>query len=560
MLKVVVPYLQYRNPYIVDFFLQIITIYSISLNGLVFMGRFVFVTGGVVSGIGKGIIVASLGMVLKSRGLSVTAQKFDPYINVDPGTMSPYQHGEVFVTDDGSETDLDLGHYERFMNVKLNKFSYSTSGKIYWNVLHKERAGEYLGKTVQVIPHITNEIKSYIYSLSEITKSDVVITEIGGTIGDIEGLPFIESIRQISLEVGKENCLFMHVTLAPFIGEYKTKPTQHSVKALQSLGIHPDMIVVRSETPLGDHLKEKIALFCSVSSECVINDVSLPSLYEVPIYLEKSKFSDIIVRKLNLECDAVNLLEWEKRISLISKCKKNVTVSIVGKYIKFKDAYLSLIEALNHAGISLGVKVNINWVDAEEVSQFTSSELFRSSDALLVPGGFGSRGVEGMIETVRYARENNIPFLGICLGMQIAVIEYARNVLGIKDANSSEFDKKCTPVIDIISDKRNLSDLGGTLRLGAFPCKIKKRSKVYEIFQTEEIVERHRHRYEVNNKFRDLFEGTDMVFSGTSPDGNLVECTEIKNHRFFVAFQFHPEFTSTFENPSKIFLSFIKGI
>ncbi len=523
------------------------------------MSKFIFVTGGVVSGIGKGITVASLGMILKSRGLSVTAQKFDPYINVDPGTMSPYQHGEVFVTDDGAETDLDLGHYERFMNIKLNKFSYLTSGKIYWNVLRKERAGEYLGKTVQVIPHITNEIKDYIYSLSEITKSDIVITEIGGTIGDIEGLPFIEAIRQISLEVGRENCAFVHVTLVPFVGEYKTKPTQHSVKELQSLGIHPDMIVVRSENAIEDHLKKKISLFCSVSSECVINNISSPSLYEIPLLLEKSGFSDIIVKKLNLECNEVNLSKWKDRVLSIGEYKKTVKISIVGKYTKFKDAYLSVVEALNHAGIYLKTKIDINWVDAEKVSEFTSKEFFSFSDAILIPGGFGTRGIDGMIETAKYARENNVPFLGICLGMQIAVIEFARNVLGVEDANSSEFDEKCTPIIDIMSDKKGL-DIGGTLRLGSFPCKIKRDTLLYKIFEKDEISERHRHRYEVNNKFRHLFDNSDMVFSGTSPDGSLVEGIEINNHKFFVAFQFHPEFTSTFAKPSKIFTEFIKHI
>lgn len=523
------------------------------------MSKFIFVTGGVVSGIGKGITVASLGKILKSRGLTVTAQKLDPYINVDPGTMSPYQHGEVFVTDDGTETDLDLGHYERFMNIKLNKFSYLTSGKVYWNVLKKEREGKYLGKTVQVIPHITNEIKKFIYSLSESTKSDIVITEIGGTIGDIEGLPFVEAIRQISLEVKKENCVFIHVTLVPFVGEYKTKPTQHSVKELQSLGINPDIIVVRSDKELAQHIKDKIALFCSVPSSNVINNVSMPSLYSVPIELEKNGFSDIITQKLHLDCKKANLEEWKQKILSIRNHKKSVKVSIVGKYVSFKDAYLSVIEALNHASMTLGVKVNIDWIDSEKISEFTSKDYFSSTDMILVPGGFGSRGINGMIESARYARENNIPYLGICLGMQIAVIEFARNVLGIKNANSTEFESDCTPVINIMENQKNLLHLGGTLRLGAFPCKIKKDSLLYKVYNQDEIHERHRHRYEVNNDLRHLFENSQMIFSGTSPDGSLVEAAEITSHKFFLGVQFHPELTSVFDKPSKVFIKFLES-
>ena len=523
------------------------------------MSKFIFVTGGVVSGIGKGITVASLGKILKSRGLTVTAQKLDPYINVDPGTMSPYQHGEVFVTDDGTETDLDLGHYERFMNIKLNKFSYLTSGKVYWNVLRKEREGKYLGKTVQVIPHITNEIKKFIYSLSESTKSDIVITEIGGTIGDIEGLPFVEAIRQISLEVGKENCVFIHVTLVPFVGEYKTKPTQHSVKELQSLGINPDIIVVRSDKGLNEHIKDKISLFCSVPPSNVINNVSMSSLYSIPLSLEENGFSDIVLKKLNIQCPKADLNSWKEKVLSINNYKKCVKVSIVGKYISFKDAYLSVIEALNHAGMTLGTKVNIDWIDAEKVSEFTSKDYFASTDMILVPGGFGSRGVDGMIASAKYARENNIPYLGICLGMQIAVIEFARNVLGIKDANSTEFELNCTPVIDIIKSKKGLSHLGGTLRLGVFPCKIKEGSLLHEVYDNNEIYERHRHRYEVNNQFRYLFDNTLMSFSGTSPDGSLVEAAEISSHKFFLGVQFHPELISVFDNPSKIFIKFLES-
>ena len=499
---------------------------------------------------------------MKLRGLKVTAQKLDPYINVDPGTMSPYQHGEVFVTDDGAETDLDLGHYERFMDESLNKFSYLTSGKVYWNVLRKERNGEFLGKTIQVIPHITREIKNYIYSLADITGSDVVITEIGGTVGDIEIQPFIEAIRQISMEVGKDNCMFIHLTLIPYIstsGEYKTKPTQHSVKELRSMGINPDIIVVRCDEEISEEIREKIALFCSVKSECVIGNVSLPSLYAVPLMLEKNHLSDIVVKKLSINCSAPDLSEWSKMIDKISNCTKNVTIGIVGKYVKFKDAYLSVIESLNHAGIFLDVNVNLKWIDAELLTQYTADDLLKNCQGILVPGGFDSRGVLGMITAAKYSREKNIPYLGICLGMQIAVIEYAKNCLGIEDATSAEFSDSGTHVIHLMEEQKSVSSKGATMRLGAFPCKIKKHTRLHSIYNSDEISERHRHRYEFNNEFRDQFEKNGLTISGVSPDGVLVEVVEITNHKFYVGVQFHPEFKSRPNRVHPIFAEFVKS-
>ena len=526
------------------------------------MSKFIFVTGGVVSGIGKGLTAASLGKILKSRGLKVTAQKLDPYINVDPGTMNPYQHGEVFVTDDGTETDLDLGHYERFMDESLNKFSYLTSGKVYWDILTKERNGDFLGATIQVIPHITGAIKNFIYSLAESTKSDVVITEIGGTVGDIEIQPFIEAIRQISMEVGPDNCAFIHLTLVPYIstsGEYKTKPTQHSIKELRSLGITPDIIVVRCDNPISNHIRDKISLFCSVKPECVIENVSLPSLYAVPLMLEKNKFSDIIVKKLSLSCDIPDLSEWTSMVSKIEECKNSVKIGIVGKYVKFRDAYLSVIESLNHAGIENNVNVQIEWIDAELLTEFTVNDLLKDCKGILVPGGFGSRGIEGMITAAKYARENNIPYLGICLGMQIAVIEFARNVLGISDAISEEFSELGSHVIHLMNDQKHVSSKGATMRLGSYPCKIKQNSRLFSVYESSDINERHRHRYEFNNDYRSQFEQHGLLFSGLSPDGVLVEVIEISSHKFYIGAQYHPEFKSRPIKSHPLFREFIKS-
>ena len=527
------------------------------------MTKYIFVTGGVVSGLGKGITVASLGRLLKSRGLKVTAQKLDPYINVDPGTISPYQHGEVFVTEDGAETDLDLGHYERFIDENLNKFSNLTTGKVYWNVLNKERDGKYLGETIQVIPHITNEIKNFIYSVGEKSEADIVLTEIGGTIGDIESQPFLEAIRQIRLEVGGKNCLFIHVTLVPYIvgsGEYKTKPTQHSVKELMSLGINPDIIVVRCTEPIGDDIRKKISLFCNVKPDCVVGNVNLPSLYLVPLMLEESNFSDIVCRELLLDCKECDLSEWNSMLDRIEKRDKQVTIAIVGKYVKLHDAYLSIAEALNHAGFELGSKVEIKWVDSELVTDYTVGDLLFDCDAVLVPGGFGNRGLEGKVTAVKYARENNMPFLGICLGMQAAVIEFARSVLELKDANSSEFDPESKNlVIDLMQDQQGIVSKGGTMRLGAYPCKVKRDTILSRIYENSEVKERHRHRYEFNNEFREKFENAGMKISGTSPNGLLVEAVEIPENNFFVGVQYHPEFKSRPNHAHPLFKGLVEA-
>lgn len=527
------------------------------------MTKYIFVTGGVVSGLGKGITAASLGRLLKSRGLKVTAQKLDPYINVDPGTMSPYQHGEVFVTEDGAETDLDLGHYERFIDENLNKFSNLTTGKVYWNVLQKERNGEYLGETIQVIPHITNEIKNFIYSLGKKSEADIVITEIGGTTGDIESQPFLEAIRQICLEVGRENCLFIHVTLVPYItssGEYKSKPTQHSVKELRSLGINPDIIVARCNEPIGSDIRSKISLFCNVKPDCVIENSTLSSLYHVPSMLEKSNFSDIVCRELHLECPACNMSEWNNMLKRIEKRNKKVCIAIVGKYVKLHDAYLSVAEALNHGGFESSSIINIEWIDSEIVTEYTADDLFSSCDGILVPGGFGNRGIEGKITAARYARENNIPYLGVCLGMQAAVIEFARNVLDIKDANSREFDPESKYfVIDLMEGQQGIVSKGGTMRLGGYPCKIKADSLLWKIYGKDEITERHRHRYEFNNRFREDFERGGMIISGTSPNGVLVEAVELSEKRFFVGVQYHPEFKSRPNYAHPLFREFVKA-
>ena len=526
------------------------------------MTKYIFVTGGVVSGLGKGITAASLGRLLKARGLKIAAQKLDPYINVDPGTMSPFQHGEVYVTEDGAETDLDLGHYERFIDEDLNKFSNLTTGKVYWNVLTKEREGKYLGETVQVIPHITNEIKNFIYTVGTKTNADVVITEIGGTTGDIESLPFLEAIRQISFEIGRENCLFMHVTLVPYIkssGEHKSKPTQHSVKELQSIGITPNIIVCRCDEPIDNEIRRKIALFCNVKSDCVIENITVPSLYAAPIMLEQNGLADVVCRELDLKCTQNDLSEWNEVIKKIENRTKIVNIAIVGKYVKLHDAYLSIMEALYHAGFDNGTKVEITWVDSEDVTDETAPELLSSVQGILIPGGFGHRGIEGKIAAAKYARENHIPYFGICLGMQIAVIEYARNVLGLADANSSEFDLECKhPVIYLMPDQEGVQK-GGTMRLGAYPCKIVPGTKIAECYKKDEIAERHRHRYEFNNDYRDRFEQNGMKISGTSPDNKLVECVELPSENFFVAVQFHLEFKSRPNRPHPLFVGFVKA-
>ena len=524
--------------------------------------KYIFVTGGVVSGLGKGITAAQLGRLLKSRGLKVTAQKLDPYINVDPGTMSPYQHGEVFVTEDGAETDLDLGHYERFIDENLNKYSNLTTGKVYWNVLNKERRGEYLGETIQVIPHITNEIKKFIYSVGEKSGADVVITEIGGTIGDIESQPFVEAIRQISIEVGLENCLFIHVTLIPYISgsnEYKSKPTQHSVKELRSLGINPDILVARCSAPLSKSIREKISLFCNIKPDCVIENSDAPSLYFVPSMLEKSNFSDIVCRELDIHAEKSDMTEWNEMIERIKKRSKEVTIALVGKYVQLHDAYLSVAEALQHGGFETETKVNIKWVDSELVTEYTVANLLGDCQGILVPGGFGSRGVEGKIAAIKYARENNIPFLGICLGMQAAVIEFARNVLKFEDAHSSEFAETEHPVISIMDDQKDQTKKGGTMRLGAYPCEVKEGSMLEKSYGASEVFERHRHRYEFNNKYRQLFEENGMSISGVSPNGVLVEAVEIPANDFFVGVQYHPEFKSRPNHAHPLFREFVRA-
>ena len=526
------------------------------------MAKHIFVTGGVVSGLGKGITAASLGRLLKARGFKVASQKLDPYMNVDPGTMSPLQHGEVFVTNDGAETDLDLSHYERFIDEDLSKFSNLTSGKVYWNVLQKERNGEYLGRTVQIIPHVTDEIKNFIYSCGETSGADIVITEIGGTTGDIESQPFLEAIRQIGHEVGPQNCLFIHVVLVPYLyasGEHKSKPAQHSVKELMNTGIFPDVIVMRSDEPIEESIKEKISLFCNVKRECVIENKTVPVLYEAPLMLHQEGLDEVAVKILGLPDRPIDLSEWSEMIDRIHSSDRKVTIAMVGKYMELHDAYLSVMEALKHASWQEGATVNIKWVDSETVTKDSEEEIFSDVGGILVPGGFGYRGVEGKIEAVRWARVNNIPFLGICLGMQVAVIEFARNVIGLKEANSSEFlPEGKESVIDIMPDQRGVRK-GGTMRLGAYPCKTKESSLLRKLYGEEMISERHRHRYEFNNDFRTLFEKFGMVLSGTSPDDKLVEAVEIPSHPFFIAVQFHPEFKSRPQRPHPCFSGLIKA-
>ena len=527
------------------------------------MSKYIFVTGGVVSGLGKGITAASLGRLLKARGLKVAAQKLDPYINVDPGTMSPYQHGEVYVTEDGAETDLDLGHYERFIDEDLNKYSNLTTGKVYWNVLNKERKGEYLGKTVQVIPHITDEIKRFIYNVGKTSDADVVITEIGGTIGDIESQPFIEAARQVSLEVGKENSLFIHVTLVPYLHgseEHKTKPTQHSVKELQGMGVNPNIIILRCDEPLEKEIFEKISLFCNVKKDCVIENITLPNLYEAPLMLEKAHFSEVVCRELSLITKEPDLKEWKAMVKRIKERPYYTHIGLVGKYVELHDAYLSVAEAMRHAGYSLNTHIKIHWISSELINDETAKEHLKDLDGIIVPGGFGNRGIEGMISAVRYARENNIPLFGICLGMQVMVIEYARNVAGLKGANSGEFDKKSPyKVINYMPGQNDEVNKGGTLRLGSYPCLIKPNTTMSRSYKCECVNERHRHRYEFNNEYRDILENKGLTLSGLSPDNLLVETVEITNRPFYVGVQFHPEFKSRPNKPHPLFLSFIKA-
>ncbi|MGN0551514.1 MAG: CTP synthase [Acutalibacteraceae bacterium] len=527
------------------------------------MTKYIFVTGGVVSGLGKGITAASLGRLLKARGLKVAAQKLDPYINVDPGTMSPFQHGEVYVTEDGAETDLDLGHYERFIDENLNKFSNLTTGKVYSNVLEKERHGDYLGETVQVIPHITNEIKDFIYNVGKKSNADVVITEIGGTVGDIESQPFLEAIRQVSLEVGQDNCIFVHVTLVPYIkssGEHKSKPTQHSVKELRSIGINPDIIVLRCDEPIDEGIFKKIALFCNVKPDCVIENITLPVLYQAPLMLEKNNFCDIVCRELNLETKQSDMTEWLEMLERIESRNKSVRIALVGKYVQLHDAYLSVAEALHHAGYENAAHVDIKWVDAELVTEYTVKDLLGDCKGILVPGGFGDRGVEGKITAAKFARENNIPYLGICLGMQTAVIEFGRNVLSLQDANSGEFAPESeNKVIDLMPDQKGVVTKGGTMRLGAYPCKIRENSRMAQAYGKKEIAERHRHRFEFNNTYRDLYEENGMLVTGTSPNGLLVEAVEVPENRFYVGVQYHPEFKSRPNHAHPLFREFVKA-
>ncbi|MCD7888536.1 MAG: CTP synthase [Oscillospiraceae bacterium] len=525
--------------------------------------KYIFVTGGVVSGLGKGITAASLGRLLKARGLKVAAQKLDPYINVDPGTMSPYQHGEVYVTEDGAETDLDLGHYERFIDEDLNKYSNLTTGKIYWNVLNKERRGEYLGSTVQVIPHITNEIKDFVYRVGKKTQADIVITEIGGTIGDIESQPFIEAARQISLEVGRENSLFIHVTLVPFLrgsDEHKSKPTQHSVKELQGMGINPNIIVLRCDEPLEESIFKKISMFCNVKPDCVIENITLPSIYEAPTMLEKANFSSVVLRELHIDAPEPDLSDWLAMLDMIKNRSGEVNIGLVGKYIQLHDAYLSVAEALRHAGFALGSYVNISWIDSETLTEATYEETLSHVDGIIVPGGFGNRGIEGMVLAAKYVRENNVPYFGICLGMQIAVMEYARNVAGIPDANSGEFDELCkNKVIDFMPGQSVDIDKGGTLRLGSYPCVIQKGTTMERCYGEELIHERHRHRYEFNNDYREVLTSHGLTLSGLSPDGRLVETVELSDRPFFVGVQYHPEFKSRPNKAHPLFKGFIEA-
>ncbi|MDD6659652.1 MAG: CTP synthase [Eubacteriales bacterium] len=524
--------------------------------------KYIFITGGVVSGLGKGITAASLGRLLKSRGLKVTAQKLDPYLNVDPGTMNPVQHGEVFVTDDGAETDLDLGHYERFIDESLSQNSNLTSGRVYWKVISDERKGVYGGQTIQIIPHVTNEIKRYINRNAD-TGADVCLVEIGGTVGDIESQPFLEAIRQFAVEVGRENCLFIHVTLVPYLAasdELKSKPTQHSVKEMLSIGISPDIIVCRTEHPLTDDIKNKIALFCNVDKECVIENNNCDILYAVPMMLKEQHMDDVVIKKLGIKCGERDLADWEHMLEALRNPKQTVKIAMVGKYVELHDSYISVNEALKHGGIETRSAVDIIWIDSEtlEGDNVDLDKILGDMDGILVPGGFGSRGIEGKINACQYARTHGIPYLGICLGMQIAIIEFSRHVLGLNDANSAEINPDTPyPVIDILPEQKDVTDMGGTMRLGQYPCALNPESKSYQLYGASMIYERHRHRYEVNNDYRnDLLSGG-MIFAGTSPDNHIVEMVEIPEHPWFVACQFHPEFKSRPNKPHPLFRGFV---
>jgi len=522
--------------------------------------KYIFVTGGVVSSLGKGITAASLGRLLKNRGLEITTQKFDPYINIDPGTMSPYQHGEVFVTDDGAETDLDLGHYERFIDINLGKHSTVTSGRVYASVLRKERRGDYNGGTVQVIPHITNEIKDRIQRAGRETNADVVITEIGGTVGDIESLPFLEAIRQLKRDLGSDNVLYLHCTLVPYIaasGELKTKPTQHSVKELRSLGIQPNVLVLRSDRPVPQGMKDKIALFCDVESNEVVECVDAESLYDIPLALQAQGLDSIVLDHFGIQAPAADMTEWKALVERVKNLSKTTKIALVGKYVELQDAYISVAEALKHAGYAHDTDIDIDWINAEHINAENVNELLSDVDGILVPGGFGDRGVEGKIEAIKFARENNVPFLGICLGMQMAAVEFARNVLGLEGAHSTELAETQYPIIDLLPDQEDVEDLGGTLRLGLYPCKLKEGSRAREIYAEDLVYERHRHRYEFNNEYREAMEAAGLVFSGLSPDGRLAEIIELPEKDFFVAAQFHPEFVSRPQRPQPLFRDFI---
>lgn len=524
--------------------------------------KYIFITGGVVSSLGKGITASSLGCLLKSRGLKVAIQKFDPYINVDPGTMSPYQHGEVFVTEDGGETDLDLGHYERFVDINVSRLCNTTTGKIYWSVINKERKGDYLGGTVQVIPHITNEIKETIYRVARATQPDVVITEIGGTVGDIESLPFLEAIRQIKSDIGRDNVMYIHVTLVPFLkaaGEVKTKPTQHSVKELRSIGIQPDAIVCRSERSLSKGMEEKLALFCDIDKDAVIQAVDAGSIYEIPLILKEEGLDDIVIERLHLQCGQAQLAEWEEIVYRIKNPQGRVRIALVGKYVELPDAYISVCEALYHAGIYHNVTVEIEMISSVELAKAEDPEaLLGKADGILIPGGFGDRGIDGKLKTIKYAREKGIPFLGICLGMQLAVVEFARNVVGL-EAGSSEYDAGIThPVVDLLPEQKNVTALGGTMRLGGYPCVLREGTRAYQAYQEKEIAERHRHRFEFNNDYRDILTKHGLVISGLSPDGKLVEIIELQDHPWFVGCQFHPEFKSRPNRAHPLFRDFVE--
>lgn len=525
--------------------------------------KYVFVTGGVVSGLGKGITAASLGRLLKARGLKVTAQKLDPYLNVDPGTMNPIQHGEVFVTDDGAETDLDLGHYERFIDESLSQNSNLTSGRVYWKVITDERKGVYGGQTIQVIPHVTNEIKKYIQKNAE-SGADVSIVEIGGTVGDIESQPFLEAIRQFAVEAGRENCLFIHVTLVPYLSasnELKSKPTQHSVKEMLSLGLHPDIIVCRTEHPLTNDIKRKIALFCNVDAECIIENRDCDLLYGIPLMMEDEGLAKVAIKKLGLQCAAEpDLTDWKEMVHALRHPKQEVKIALVGKYVELHDSYISVNEALKHGGIATRSKVDIHWIDSEtlEAPDCDLNAVLGDMDGILVPGGFGSRGIEGKIKAVHFARTNGVPYLGICLGMQVAIIEFARNVLGFADANSAEIDPATIhPVIDILPEQKDVQEMGGTMRLGQYPCVLNPESKSFQLYQSSMIYERHRHRYEVNNDYRDDLAKNGMLLAGTSPDNHIVEMVELPDHPWFVAAQFHPEFKSRPNKPHPLFRGFV---